>query len=480
MRGVDEGGMSPLRAGLIGIVLTVVVCLLVFFKGVPIGGGYEVEAAFENAVNIRTGSPVRIAGVNVGKVSGVERHGDTNTALVRMRVEDSGSPIHRDATMKIQPRLFLEGSFFVEVDPGSPSAPELKSGQTLPITQTSTAVQIDEVLGVLRSDSRKNLQSTLYELGEAFDQGGAEALQRSVKAWEGAFRSTTQATKAFQGRHPGDLARLIKSQGDMFEAFARNEPQLRALVVAWADVLGSTAAESNSLRAAVAELDDALIEGTAFFTKLDRSLPAVRELASIARPGIRQLPRTLELSIPFFQQSRLWFGKDELRGLSADLRPAINDFSAYVPDLIGLFGTVDKVSQCFEKNFLATARMKIEDGTHTSDKEVYKEFAYAAVGLASASSNFTGSGNLTRFLLGASSLDNDTYSYGQALDYTYGTSPPGSDRTLIGPYSASTPILGSRPYPTRNHPAYAPYADCTKQQLSNLAARTAPAPEIRP
>ena len=36
---------------------------------------YEIKAAFETSNNLRTGSPVRIAGVEVGKVTGVERAG---------------------------------------------------------------------------------------------------------------------------------------------------------------------------------------------------------------------------------------------------------------------------------------------------------------------------------------------------------------------------------------------------------------------
>ena len=43
-------------------------------------------------------------------------------------VEGSGRPIHSDAFAEIRPRIFLEGNFFIELDPGSPSAPELSSG----------------------------------------------------------------------------------------------------------------------------------------------------------------------------------------------------------------------------------------------------------------------------------------------------------------------------------------------------------------
>ena len=67
---------------------------------------------------------MRIAGVNVGKVIGVERDGDATE--VTFTVDDAGRPIHEDAFAAIRPRIFLEGNFFVDLDPGSPSAPELR------------------------------------------------------------------------------------------------------------------------------------------------------------------------------------------------------------------------------------------------------------------------------------------------------------------------------------------------------------------
>ena len=66
---------------------------------------------------------MRIAGVNVGKVTSVEPEG--NMAEVTFTVDDEGLPIHEDATITIRPRLFLEGNFFLDLQPGSPSAPEL-------------------------------------------------------------------------------------------------------------------------------------------------------------------------------------------------------------------------------------------------------------------------------------------------------------------------------------------------------------------
>ena len=75
-----------------------------------------------------------------------------------MELKDSALPIHEDATAKIRPRIFLEGNFFVDLKPGTPGAPVLKSGDTIKITQTATPVQLDEVLTSLQSDSREDLK----------------------------------------------------------------------------------------------------------------------------------------------------------------------------------------------------------------------------------------------------------------------------------------------------------------------------------
>src|SRR5207245_10430898 len=73
---------------------------------------------------------------------------------------------HSDATAKIRPRIFLEGNWFVDLQPGSPSAPTLSSGATLPITQTADPVQLDQVLDALNTDTRANLQNFLIGYGD--------------------------------------------------------------------------------------------------------------------------------------------------------------------------------------------------------------------------------------------------------------------------------------------------------------------------
>ena len=101
---------------------------LAFAKKLPFTSeGYQLNATFENAATLRETSPVRIAGVNVGEVT--ERRGARATrsrspsASTRRASRSTTTP-----TVEIRPRLFLEGNFFLDLDPGSPSAPELDDG----------------------------------------------------------------------------------------------------------------------------------------------------------------------------------------------------------------------------------------------------------------------------------------------------------------------------------------------------------------
>ena len=65
--------------------------------------------------------------MEVGKVTKVEPvESGKGAAEVTMQIDDKGLPIKKDAELKIRPRIFLEGNFFVDIEPGSPSAADLR------------------------------------------------------------------------------------------------------------------------------------------------------------------------------------------------------------------------------------------------------------------------------------------------------------------------------------------------------------------
>ena len=67
----DRRGWSPLVVGAVVLGVIAALSYLGFTKHVPFTKGFQVKAVFQTSNSIRTNSPVRIAGVNVGKVKKV-------------------------------------------------------------------------------------------------------------------------------------------------------------------------------------------------------------------------------------------------------------------------------------------------------------------------------------------------------------------------------------------------------------------------
>ena len=80
MRGF-RAGMSPVRAGLIALGIIVVGMFFAFTKDIPFTQTYRIQAVFKNSNLIAPRSPVRIAGIDVGKVVEVGRYKDTDMSV---------------------------------------------------------------------------------------------------------------------------------------------------------------------------------------------------------------------------------------------------------------------------------------------------------------------------------------------------------------------------------------------------------------
>jgi phospholipid/cholesterol/gamma-HCH transport system substrate-binding protein len=308
--------VSNATVGAVVAIVLVIATVLAFSRGLPFGGGYELKAVFTTSQSIADGSPVRVAGVQVGEVVDVEEIAaagegagaageDQPAALVTMRIDDAGRPVHEDATMQLRPRLFLEGNLFVDLKPGSPQAPEADDGYTVPINQTSVSVQLYDVLGTLTHPVRRELQVFVDEFGSALlDHGGATGLNEFYRSSPGAFRYTSQVSEALLGRHRGDLAGVIRNLGRVSRALTRNPGQLEDLVTNLRVVTGSFASEDAALEQAIAELPRTLRAARPAFANLNAAFPGLRSFAREALPGVRSLGPTVTAATPFARQLR--------------------------------------------------------------------------------------------------------------------------------------------------------------------------------
>jgi phospholipid/cholesterol/gamma-HCH transport system substrate-binding protein len=472
---------SPVAVGLIALAVAVVIVFLGFTKDIPFTTPFQVRATFESANSIRPGSPVRIAGVQVGKVQSVEAEEGTDAAVVVLQIKKDGLPLHTDATAKIRPRIFLEGNFFVDLKPGSPSAPILEDGGTLKVTQTATPVQLDEVLTALQSDSRQDLKDLLDGLAVALtskptaaEDRDADPLARgetAAKSFNDAYddipaaeRSTAQVVEAFLGTEPGrDLARLIDGTARTTGALIRNESALQGLITNFNATMAAFASEAGNLRTSIRELPGTLESANRALASLNEAFPPTRAFAREIIPGVRETPATIKAAFPWMDQARPLMGRKELGGLASELSPATRDLAKLTDRAIDLLPQTNLTSRCARDVILPTGDVVIQD-EFTSGVENYKEFFYTLVGLAGEGQNFDGNGMYVRFQTG-----------GGSHSVSLGESSPGSG-DLFG-NNVAVP-LGNRPFYPGKRPPYRPTATCYKQTPPSLngpaAAKTPP------
>jgi phospholipid/cholesterol/gamma-HCH transport system substrate-binding protein len=389
---------------------------LAFTKHIPFTSyGYEVKATFANSANVALNSPVRIAGVEVGKVISTSREGDATT--VGFTVEEAGRPIHADAFAAIRPRIFLEGNFFIELDPGSPSAPALDSGDTIPVSHTSTAVQFDEILGALQSPVRADLSRFLQGYGTALTKEpsaeedatqlpevkgktGAEALNGALKYGGDAGRYSAQVTDALLGTQQRDLSRLVSGAGRSFGALAAREKDLQGLITNFNIFTGALAAQSTNLATTVQLLSPTLKTAHASLVSLNRTLPPLRTFAIELTPAVAELPELIGSSGPWLQQTRALLSAKEGGGTARLLRES-------TPGLAGAaqagketaLPQLNQLSLCTTKVLVPTANQTIEDQFSTGGPN-YREFFYSLANLAGQSQNFDGNGPYLRIQAG--------------------------------------------------------------------------------
>ncbi len=469
---------SRFRIGLIALLVLVIPVYLAFAKNIPFTHGYQVTAVFETSNNLRPNSPVRIAGVNVGVVKSVSRYKDTNLSQVKMEIQDKGLPIHKDATAKIRPRIFLEGNFFVDLQPGTPGSPDIDSGGTIPVTQTSTPVQLDQLLTALQSDTREDLQHVLEEYGTALNskptaeqdaelppevQGltGAEAINRSYDAAGPALQGTAVVNNALLGERPGDLARTIAGIARLARTLESREGQLQDLIVNFNLTASAFANQSGALSETLQLLPATLATATSALNSVDRALPSVRAFSKEILPGVKQTAATVDASFPWIEQTRALLGPDELQGLMAQLTPTTQDLARLTNASIGLLPQIDDFAQCFDKVVLPTGNVKLDDGALTTRRsdgsvvEAYKEFWYALAGMAASGQSFDGNGQMLRAAAQAGELQT-----------TPGVGTYGSRGTVIG--SVAEAPLGTRPLYPRSAPLIQPASKCKSNGRPDL------------
>jgi phospholipid/cholesterol/gamma-HCH transport system substrate-binding protein len=209
---------NPIAVGLAGLAILVAIALLAFnADNLPlIGGGTTYTALFTEDAGLNPGNEVRVAGVTVGKVTGVALDG--NRVKVSFRVK--GAWVGNASTVSIQIKTVL-GDKYLALDPLG--------------TQTQNPAA---TIPAARTASPLDVTAAFQKLGSTIGQVDTKQLARSLEAISGAFRNT-----------PPYVHRALTGLSALSSTIASKDVQLARLFAGTRQLTQTLSSQDNEFRA---------------------------------------------------------------------------------------------------------------------------------------------------------------------------------------------------------------------------------------
>jgi len=283
---------------------------------------YSLRAEFQTAqaVTPGQGQAVTIAGAKIGEIATVDLH--DGVAIVSMNVVPKyGKYIYRNATLLLRPKTQLQ-DITVEVNPGTPSAGKLRSGQVIPLSQTAPNVDFDEFLAGLDAETRAYVQELIAGLGIGL-KGNGKTLAADLRRFDPTAQLAQKIAQQLEIRH-ANIARSIHNFRLITEALGGKDQQLSQLVDASNAVFATFAKEDANFQETLKLLPAALRKTGTGLGKLATATkvlgPTLKELEPFARalgPGNEATRRLAKATTPII--------KNEVRPFAREILPVVNE-----------------------------------------------------------------------------------------------------------------------------------------------------------
>jgi phospholipid/cholesterol/gamma-HCH transport system substrate-binding protein len=297
------------------------------------------------AVTPGQGQSVTIAGAKIGEIASVRLQG--GRALVNMNLTPKYARyIYRDATMLLRPKTQLK-DMTVEVDPGTPAAGRVHSGEVIPVSQTAPDVNLDEFLSALDADTRDYLQLLLA--------GAAEGLNGNGRNLSAAFKRFDPLARDFQeiGRElvvrQANVKHAIHNFQLLLSALGGKDKSLEELIDSSNAALGAFAQENRAVQATLRELPGTLNQANQGLGKLTSAARVLGPTLAKLTPFARSLGPALEQSRPFFKQTTPLIQNDigpfthEILPVVEEVQPDLQSLNESFPKLSVSFGVLNEL-----------------------------------------------------------------------------------------------------------------------------------------
>ena len=366
---------APTLANILVIALFALSCFgLLLFLWQSFGGpvplkpkGYRFTAEFPRTLALAEQSEVKISGVPVGHVVGLELDGRNETQAT-MEIESRYAPLHTADRVQLRQKTLL-GETYVEVTPGSNQAPVLANEARLASGNVEPLVTLDDILNTFNPKVRQSFRVWMQSQAESFS-GQGESLNLSFATLEPFFESTNRLLGVLDSQSAA-VSAVVRNTGKVFDDLTEREHQLERLIADGQTVLTPAAAASaqfadawrelpgierssetglrslnhlatnaspllTELRPSERELTLLLHTAESFAPNFDALLTSLGPLTSAAKQGLPDFAKSLGLTTPFLEA---------LRPVLHNFDPFLQYTDEYLPTVEAFFGNFAAASQ---------------------------------------------------------------------------------------------------------------------------------------
>jgi phospholipid/cholesterol/gamma-HCH transport system substrate-binding protein len=295
--------MSVIRV-VIWTVAAVAIAVGVYLIADSSSSGYTVVAEFRDVDGLRQGATVKVGGVAAGIVSQlvVAPPGPEGTAAIATLTLDKGAvPIGAGASVQVRPTDLL-GEHYAQLNVGNLSKPQ-PSGTFIPLSRTSTPVELDQVLDMLNVNVRTRLRILINEAGVALDGQGANFNELLAELPSNLSQAQTMLGQV--ATEDTTLQHLIDAGDEVTTAVDAKRNDMGRLISTGEAAMHSVALRQAQLSDTLDDAPSALSQLRTTLTALDGTsaaiIPAAKELQSTATPltaTLKQLPPLAKAADP--------------------------------------------------------------------------------------------------------------------------------------------------------------------------------------